>query len=328
MKLLTNSTNIPLSLAVWLATDTYQKHPHKNAISATTLIQPIRAIVLGRQNRDLDEVGDVVSLVASASGTAYHDAVRNAWLSEKLKDTLKTLGYPDTVINRMVVNPPSGYEEKEDDIVIWTEIRTEKEIDGFIITGELDFCAQGNLEDHKSTSVYALIFNSNSESYALQGSIYRWLNPDKVTGDSVQINYIFTDWSKSAAARDKDYPQKRILAKPYPLMSIQETDNYIKNRLATIKKLDNAPQHTLPRCTKEELWQSDSVFKYYKDPTKKTRSTKNYDNAVDAEQRRIDDGGVGEVVEVVGQVKKCQFCKVNTICDQAKDLVAAGLLIL
>ncbi len=328
MKLLTNQTGIPLSLAVWLATDTYKHNPNPNAISATSLIQPIRSIVLARQNRDLDQIGDIVSLVASQSGTAYHDGIRNAWLSPKLKETLKTLNYSDTVINRIVVNPPSGYEAKEDDIIIWTEIRTEKTVDKFLITGKLDFCAEGNLEDHKSTSVYALIFGSNAESYSLQGSIYRWLNPDKITGESVQINYIFTDWSKSAAMRDKEYPQKRILAKQYPLMSIQETDTWIKGRLQQIALLSNAPQHTLPLCTKEELWQSDSVFKYYKDPTKTARSTKNFDNMADAQTRLGADGHVGKVLEVVGQVKKCQFCKVNTICDQAKDLVATGLLIL
>jgi len=128
--------------------------------------------------------------------------------------------------------------------------------------------------------------------------------------------------------RDKEYPQKRILAKQYPLMSIQETDTWIKGRLQQIALLSNAPQHTLPLCTKEELWQSDSVFKYYKDPTKTARSTKNFDNMADAQTRLGADGHVGKVLEVVGQVKKCQFCKVNTICDQAKDLVAAGLLIL
>ena len=111
-------------------------------------------------------------------------------------------------------------------------------------------------------------------------------------------------------------------------MSIQETDSWIKARLGIIKSLEHAPQHTLPLCTPEELWQSDSVFKYYKDPTKTARSTKNFDNMADAQNRLVKDGSVGNVIEVTGQCKKCAYCKVNQICDQAKDLVAAGLVIL
>lgn len=328
MKLLTNQSGIPLSLAVWLADDTYQHDPDPRVVSATALTQPVRAIVLSRQNKDLDQVGDIVSLIAAQSGTAYHDAIRNAWLSPNLKDTLKTLNYPEKVINRIVVNPKDGEKLADNAIVVYTEIRTKKECGEFIISGELDFCAQGDLEDHKSTSVYALIFNSNEENYIKQGSIYRWLNPDKITGDNVKINYIFTDWSKSKSMQDKDYPQKRIMSKNYPLMSIGETDAWIKGKLNSVQSLMGSSQANLPLCTKDELWQSDSVWKYYKDPTKKSRSTKNFDNSSDANIRFIKDGSVGEVLEVIGTVKKCSYCKVNTICDQAKDLVAAGLLIL
>lgn len=331
MKLLTNQTGIPLSLAVWLAHDTYAHDPDPQVISATTLTQPMRAIVLARQHKDLDQSGDIVSLVASQSGTAYHDNIRNAWLDTNLSKTLKSLNYPDSVIERIHVNPENVeklLQVKPDAIIVWTEIRTKKQCGNFVISGELDFCGNGDLEDHKSTSVYAWIFDSNAKSYSEQGSIYKWLNSDKVTGEKVQINYIFTDWSNSKAMQDKNYPQKRIMSKNYPLKSIGETDAWIKDKLATIEKLMGAGQDQLPLCTPDELWQSDSVWKYYKDPTKKARSTKNFDNPSDANTRLEADGHVGEVVEVKGQVKKCQYCKVAEICDQAKDLVSAGLLIL
>jgi len=327
MKRLTNQTGIPLSLAVWLSRDTYTEHA-EDVISATALTNPIRAIVLSRQNKDLDSVGDIVSLVAAQSGTAYHDAIRQAWLDPKLNETLEILNYPKNVIDRIVVNPDKKLILDSDAIVVWVEVRTEKKVGDYVISGELDFCAQGNLEDHKSTSVYAWIFDSNATNYILQGSIYRWLNPEKVTGDSVNINYIFTDWSASKARQDKSYPQKRIMSKAYPLMSIGETDTWIKDKLNSVQSLMGSSQSNLPLCTKDELWQSDSVWKYYKDPTKKTRSTKNFDNPSDAQLRLQHDGNVGEVIEVVGQVKKCAYCKVNEICDQAKDLVSAGLLIL
>jgi len=269
-----------------------------------------------------------------------------------LEDALKSLNYPQTVIDRIVVNPPKGYERKDDDILIFTEIRTNKEIGDYVISGEFDFCLQGDLEDHKSTSVWKWIFSEGEAAtardiiseggdigqliescpgiadYILQGSIYRWLNPDKVTGESVQINYIFTDHSKAAALRDKKYPQQRIMSKKYPLIPNRQIDAWIKGRLNDITKLSAAPQPTLPLCTEVELWAKAAVWKYYKDPTKQSRSTKNFDNADDANSRLIKDGNVGKVVHMPGQVKRCEFCKVAEVCEQAKALEAEGRLIL
>lgn len=43
----TNTTNIPLPLAVFLATDDYDYQP--DTISVTTLLKPIKQIILGRR---------------------------------------------------------------------------------------------------------------------------------------------------------------------------------------------------------------------------------------------------------------------------------------
>jgi len=41
-----NVSDVPLALAVFLATDSYDYNPDPNTVSATTLLKPIRQIVL------------------------------------------------------------------------------------------------------------------------------------------------------------------------------------------------------------------------------------------------------------------------------------------
>jgi len=78
-KILTNNTNVPLSMALWLADDDYDYDDDPNVISATTLLKPMKAIVLARQNADLVKTGDIVSVAASRIGTAMHDAIERTW---------------------------------------------------------------------------------------------------------------------------------------------------------------------------------------------------------------------------------------------------------
>jgi hypothetical protein len=307
---LTNIDNISLSVAVWLGTDDYDKHPADNAISTTSLIKPVRAIVLARQHKDLQKVADVVTMTPSRMGTAYHDSIERSWKNpETRRKVLMSLGYPENVVDRIRINPTLE-ECKEDIIPVYLEVRGEKECEGFIVTGKFDFCLEGNLEDFKSTSVWAWIYDSNSADYALQGSIYRWLHPDIITGDHVTIQYIFTDWSRAKAKQDPSYPQKRIISKRYELKSIAETEAYV----------------LLPLCTEEDLWQKPTVWKYYKNPDKLARATKNFDNAGDAYQRQADDGNQGIVKEVPGEVVRCQYCDVVGICEQAQQLILDGQL--
>lgn len=75
----TNSSGIPLSVGVWLATDTYQYPPDdgKKYISATTLLKSTRQIILSnRIPKGAEATVDIASKVASRYGTAIHDSMR------------------------------------------------------------------------------------------------------------------------------------------------------------------------------------------------------------------------------------------------------------
>lgn len=321
-----NTSSVPLSLAVFLASDFYDHDQDQNTISATTLIKPIRQIVLGaRVPEDMTPV-DLVNLVPSRMGSAIHDAIERSW-KDNYTNALANLGYPKRVIEKIRINPKP--EELTDGMIpVYMEQRAKKQVGKFLITGKYDFIGDGRVEDFKSTSTYSAMSNTNDEKYIWQGSIYRWLNPQIITKDEMAIQFIFTDWSKAKAMADPKYPQQRIQQRLLPLKSYQETDAFVNRKLNQIEQYWNASEDELPRCTDADLWRSEPVFKYYKNPEKRSRSTKNFDSRHDAQLRYIEDGSVGIVVEQPGQVTACKYCPAFAICSQKDELVASGDLVL
>ena len=323
----TNKNNVSLALAVFLMYDNYEYDERPNSISATGLIKPLRQLVLSKQNPALLKTVDIADLVATRMGSAIHKGCEDAWTDpENVKNALKVLGASEDAIDNIKINPPYV---KPGETPVYVEQRAEKEIIDFIISGKYDLVLDGTLNDYKSTSVWTYIFDSNADSYVKQGSIYKWLSPDKITSDYININYIFTDWSAAKARMDtKSYPQIKTLTKQYPLWSTEETENWIMNKIEAYKALANTPQEGLPKCTDEELWATKTTYKYYKNPNKLDRSTKNFDTMDEALLRQANDGNVGTIKTVPGEVKACRYCPVIGICTQAETMLAEGRLTL
>ena len=323
----TNKNNLPLALAVFLMYDKYEYDERPNSISATGLIKPLRQLVLSKQNPDLSKTVDIADLVATRMGSAIHKGCEEAWTdTQNVKNALTALGASEDAIDSIKINPPYV---KPGETPVYVEQRVEKEIINFIISGKYDLVLDGTLNDYKSTSVWSYVFDSNADSYVKQGSIYKWLSPDKITSDYVNINYIFTDWSAAKARADKkSYPQIKTLTKQYPLWSTEETENWVMNKIEAYKALANTPQEGLPQCTDEELWATKTTYKYYKNPNKLDRSTKNFDTMDEALIRKTDDGDVGTIKTVPGEVKACRYCPVVGICTQAETMLADGRLTL
>lgn len=321
-----NTSSVPLSLAVFLASDFYDHDQDQNTISATALIKPIRQIVLSsRVPEDMTPV-DLVNLVPSRMGSAIHDAIERSW-KDNYPNALASLGYQKRVIEKIRINPKP--EELTDGVIpIYMEQRAKKTVGRFTVTGKYDFIGDGRVEDFKSTSTYTAMNNTNDEKYIWQGSIYRWLNPVIITKDEMAIQFIFTDWSKAKAMQDPKYPQQRIQQRLLPLKSIQETDAFVNRKLNQIEQYWDVKEEDIPLCTDADLWRSEPVFKYYKNPEKRARSTKNFDNHHDAQLRYIEDGSVGVVVEQPGQVTACKYCPAFAVCSQKDALIASGDLVL
>lgn len=321
-----NEKNTSLAVAVWLANDSYDHDPRPNLISVTTIIKPIKQIILGMRatSSGAVEPEEISNLVASRMGTAFHDSIEHAW-THKYKSSMKALGYPQRVIDRVRINPEVPEEET---LPVYLERRSEKNVGDYIISGKFDMVAEGRVRDFKSTGTYTYTAGTNDTKYILQGSVYRWLNQDIITDDIMTIDFIFTDWNAklAMASARTGYPASRVLPYDLKLMSIPETDAYIKAKVAQIVTLISAEQADIPACTKEDLWQSEPVFKYYKNPAKTTRSTANFETLSEANLRLVKDGNVGIVKEVKGEARACKYCPAAGICNQATELKQLGLL--
>lgn len=320
---LTNFAGVSLPMAVWLAADDYDYDPDRRTISATSLMKPVRQILLKeRLTKENRTTPDVMDFFKSRMGTSIHDGIEKAWMTNMVPAML-ALGYSEDTIARFRINPSAEDLREHNDIIpIYMEQRGSREFKGYKISGKFDMIVDGELKDHKSTSVYTFIKGSKDEDYRNQGSIYRWIHRDKIFSDHIDIQFIFTDWSKAQAKADPKYPQTPLYEHRVPLMSLDETERWIGDRIRTLEKYADVSEPTLPFCSDEELWRSPTVWKYFSDPAKatdpKARSSKNFDNAAEAAAHRADKGK-GIVVEKPGEVKACGYCPAYPICTQ-KDL--------
>lgn len=314
---ITNKTGISLPMAVWLIHDTYDYVDRENYISATKLMRPLRHLILpDRIPVAQREAPDVQDYVARALGHSIHDSVEKAWV-QGYKKSLRDLGYDEETIGRVLVNPTDEQAAAvADPILVYIEQRAFRQISGYTIGGKFDMVTDGIVQDTKSTSAYSWLHGNRDDEHQLQGSIYRWLNPKKITADFIRINYIFTDWQKMMAKSNPKYPQSRVLYKDIPLLSLKETQKWIEDKLLLIEAYSTTPEPELPECTDEELWRSDPVHKYYSDPTKTSgRATKNFDNVAEANMHRAEKGK-GIVITVPGLPKRCDYCEAYSACTQ------------
>ena len=313
---ISNRTSISLSLAVWLLHDEYDYVNDAGYISATRLMRPLKQIILPNRIPVANRQADVEDYIASALGKSLHDSIEKAWV-KGYASSLKMLGYPDSIIQRVMINPTADeLAAKTDAIPIYLEQRAVRQLGKYKIGGKFDMVAEGIVHDNKSTSAFSWLHGTRDDEHALQGSIYRWLNPDKIFEDFIRINYIFTDWQKAAARSNPKYPQSRVQSKDIPLMSEKATEDWILNKIAQFEKYKNLPQRDIPECTDIELWRSEPQFKFYSDPTKTDgRSTKNFDTLLEANQFMYEKGK-GIVKTIPGEPKRCNYCDAAPICEQ------------
>ena len=249
----TNNHNVPLALAVWLVADNYDYQDRPDYISATSLMKPLRQLILSARTIQGSLTSDLADYAARVMGNALHDSIEKAWLNNHQK-SLALLGYPQQVIDRILVNPSDELVARtKDAIPIYLEQRAFKKVGKWTVGGKYDMVAEGVVHDNKSTSAYTWMNSDKDQDYIIQGSIYRWLNPTKITEDFIRVNFIFTDWSRAQARMDPAYPQAKVQAKELPLLSIEETEAWVVAKLAQIDKYWDAKDADIPECTDFEL---------------------------------------------------------------------------
>lgn len=328
MTFITNNKGFGLSMAVWLAHDTYSNgqdlYPDKAVISATKLLKGTRKIILESRVPPSDATTDVADRIAARLGHAVHDHIETTW-REGYAAAMESLGYPQKTIEKIRINPTDEELSQNPSIKpVYLEQRFFRPIvvDGeeFIISGQVDQIILGELNDTKTTSVYSHIKGSKKEDYVNQGSLYRWLAPDKITEDIIRIQHVFTDWQRSQVGVQQGYPEDRVHEAVYSLKSLEETEAFVVAKIREILANMDLPENQIVPCSEADLWLTEPQFKYYANPAKaaeKGRSTKNFDNRAAAQHYMATKGkGKGVIIETPRQAKACGYCPGAALCSQ------------
>ena len=307
--MITNKHNIHLPIAIFLAHDDYDYVKNNpNYLSVTTLLKPIKSLVLQQYVQDTSV--DLIDLIPSRVGTSIHSRVEEA-LNNFHKNATK-LGIADCGI---AINPDDRLHPN----AIFMEQRKSKEIFGYTIGGKFDIVYENTLRDIKTTKVYKWI-KGDFEDYILQGSIYRWLNQDIIHEDFMYIDFLFTDWKEHETSKE-GYPPLPIMHKKLPLKSIKETEHWIITKLIQLVKWSLVTdQSLLPKCTTKERWQDPDTYAYYKNPNGK-RATKIFSSMSEAVNAQIQHGSVGRIEVREATPRRCnsRFCPAYSVCEQGKN---------
>jgi len=172
------------------------------------------------------------------------------------------------------------------------------------------------MQDYKSTSASTLIHNPQGKSdWVAQLSVYNWLcHYNGIEVAQAEVVAIVRDFVKSQARYKKEYPKAAVVVIPIKVWSLENTERYIRLRIAALTAKIPAP------CTKDERWQSDpkyAVHKYVRGGSLAKRATKIFDSSYDAEAFILDEAILGEVQERPGKPNRCEsWCPVSGWCEQ------------
>ena len=268
---LTNVHNLPAAIVAAVHADPYTGG---GDVSCTRLIDSPRVRVLSAKHHAEITV-DVSERVWSLLGQAVHTILERAGLRQE---------------------------------GVITEERMYADVNGWQVSGQVDsmHLEMHKLSDFKVTTVWK---RGGSDSWTRQLNVLRWLaHQNGHTINTLEVIGIFRDWRKSEALRDPSYPQAAIQTIAVPVWSLEETEDYVRERVAIHQA---ASKGIDIQCTDEERWMSPSKFALMKEGAK--RAVRVADHAED-----LGEAGEGySIVERSGEAKRCaMYCDVSAWCTQ------------
>lgn len=318
-----NDLGIDWIIAGWLASNTYTGSNSDSYISASSFCRSVRQNVLGRliEKSGEEDPIDISTMLKASTGTALHRDIQAVWENPVIiTEALKSLDYTDTQIKNIHINPS----EPTDGTNLWFEKRATREIGDWTVTGQFDLVVDDTIHDFKSTSVYTYINKTKEEDYKIQLSIYRWLNRELIKNDIGIIHYIFTDWNKNNVYSTDGYPNHPFVSININLMSLDETEEFIKKR---IRDIDYYTENLneLPLCDDHHLMISKETWQYFSTASS-SRASKNFDTKLEALKYMQSKGGKGIVKQKQLEPVGCKYCNCCSKCNQYKSFIQNGIL--
>ena len=284
--LVTNKHNLPQSLVNAVTTE---RHNKEGSVSATTLLQGAKQIIL--TERHWDEIEDDVSdRVWALFGTAVHKLLEEC-------------------------NPNAFTEEK-----------FEVERGPKTVTGQVDLydMEEKTITDYKTASVWKVKFQS-FDDWRRQGLIYAWLlKQEGLEVKRCRFIAMLRDWTKGEAQRNADYPQAQIYEYVFDVTEkdLSEIEIFINDKVLQIIENEKKSDDEIAPCSAEERWETETTWAIKKAGRK--TALKVCHTKAEAEELMPKLGGT-EIEERKGQSKRCtDYCLCNKFCNFYKEHCLKG----
>jgi len=201
------------------------------------------------------------------------------------------------------------------------EERFAANIGGFTLSGKIDLYEHPTLWDFKITTRFVLIDGAKPD-WVAQLNINAWLMTTyRFSIMDLKVCAMFRDWSKTQAARNRDYPQRQVAVLPVPLWDNEDTYEWIVERITMHNEAAVLPDEELPECTPEERWEKPTTYAVKKGKNK--RATRVLQSLEDAQKYIIEnqlDPDLYWVEKRPGESTRCAYyCEVNQFCNQFKE---------
>ena len=284
---ITNHSNLPQSLVNACGTE---KHNAPGCVSATTLIQGTKKILLS--DRHWDEMSeDVSDRIWAIEGTVFHKVLEE--------------------------NNPGAF----------TEERFELKVGSKTVTGQVDLydMERKMIVDYKRVSVYKIL-RGDFEEWRKQGLIYAYLL--KQAGLEVkkcQFLGLIRDWKKSEAKHNPDYPRTAIYRYEFDVTEkdLEEIKAFIEMKVADIEANENKPDDEIPECSESERWSHQTIWAVMKKGRKSAVNARLTDRAEAEAMAATIDGGYVE--ERKGASARCEdYCSCCSWCKFYKENCQGG----
>jgi hypothetical protein len=303
----TNNTNIPKELAIFAIYHAAQydgKPTTTTNLSVSDFLTPMRKLIYKIHNPAINELTDVSYIMKSAKGTAMHSGMEAA---------LEWYG---------------GYKQ---------EIRSQKIIDGVVVSGKFDLIdlETNTLKDLKHVSSYAykklmldiekikdmdnsltikerLEYIPTYTKFQLQMSMYKWLNPELKLSPYGDIIFSLNDGGGM-----ERYPIDNFHR--FPLLLDEEIEEFVINHLTELKQ--HLADGTMPLCSDAERGYSPAEYKLQRvSPTNGKLSTvrgSKFNNYTKFREFVIKSGKLGDVEQIQdAKYTLCNYCNYSSICTQ------------
>ena len=287
--------------------------------SATSLIDSPRRVQLYKRYSD-QEVVTPKTQFASMVGQAIHKEI-----TDRLKIYSQTNG--EYIVEAHIVHPITlNFPETTTEGGI---LLPKKNTVVRLLSGQFDILHKERaLHDIKTCKTWKVIFDPDKIEWTQQLNIYRWILSKKgITVEELYIDALFMDWQEGRTFQDARYPKTPQVEYPINVWPLEQTESFIKERLAMHIGNEGRSDAELAACTKEEMWENDTEYGIFKDEQAK-RATKvvkegSLMDAISVARNLKGVGPDGYIELRHGQRKRCdEWCGVNKFCNLYSEYCA------